>query len=85
MAASAKKCCFWQIVRCVLRTRSRFHPSVPKEALRQESQKDSRDDSPVTPSQAVTPLGGVSGVTLAEQTRSCHAVLLARNTCSQDT
>ncbi len=41
--------------------------------------------SPVTASPAVTPLGGVSGVTLAEQTRSCHAVLLARNTYSKDT
>jgi len=44
MAASAKKCLFWEIVRSVFRTRSRVHPSFPKVALRQESQKDSLDE-----------------------------------------
>src|SRR6266699_611124 len=38
---------FWEIVRSIFRTRSRFHPSVPKEALCQESQKDSLDEPEV--------------------------------------
>jgi len=41
--------------------------------------------SPVTASQAANSIGGVSGVTPAEKTRPCHAVLLARHAYSKDT
>ena len=85
MAASAKKCLFWEIVRSVFRTPRAFTHHFPKKRCVRRARKTPSMTSPVTTSHALTPIGGVSGVTHAEKTRPCNAVLLARNACSKDT
>ena len=61
-----------------------FAPHRPKKRCVRRARKTPSMTSPVTASHAVTPIGGVSGVTHTEQTRPRNAVLLARQACSQD-
>jgi hypothetical protein len=84
LAASAKKCFFGKLSDTFCGPARAFTPHCPKKRCVRRASKTPSMTSPVTASHAVTPIGGVSGVTHTEQTRPCHAVMLARHDCSKD-